>query len=308
MERLARVASLWNWLPAFRAVAETEHLMRAAKLMRVSPSALSRSIHLLEDAVGEPLFVRQGRGLKLTAAGEALLDSVREGMRRVDNAMAPVDGSAPRGPLRIAACCPAAEMMLGRVLAQVRSRAPELVPHVCGPGARDEISMLLSGCLDLAIVSDPRVRAPLVAERLGDLENDVYCAATHPLARSAAGIDEILAHPFAVPRWGTSEVPSDGWPAELRRTAGAFVCDVRYAIDMLATGTLLAVLPVAIAPPHLVRLHTRAVPTTPIYAIRRASCPTTGPTAMVLDAWRDELERDRSPTLSVRLMQPQATV
>ncbi len=58
MERLRRVASFWNWLPAFRAVAETEHLPTAAEALFVSPSALSRAIRLLEKDVGQPLFRR----------------------------------------------------------------------------------------------------------------------------------------------------------------------------------------------------------------------------------------------------------
>src|SRR5687767_10980873 len=87
MHRFRRVAALWNWLPAFRAVAETQHLRRAGDLLCVSPSALSRSIHLLEDAIGGPLFVRAGRNLRLTALGDELLLVVRDSMRRLDDAL-----------------------------------------------------------------------------------------------------------------------------------------------------------------------------------------------------------------------------
>ena len=43
-----RVSRIWNWLPVFRAVAETEHLPTASELLYVTPSALSRTIRLLE--------------------------------------------------------------------------------------------------------------------------------------------------------------------------------------------------------------------------------------------------------------------
>lgn len=42
MERLRRVANLWNWLPPFRVVAEYQSIQRAAVVLNVSASALSR--------------------------------------------------------------------------------------------------------------------------------------------------------------------------------------------------------------------------------------------------------------------------
>ena len=87
MERLRRVNRLWNWLPAFRAVAETEHLPSASALLGVSPSALSRTIKLVEEDVGRPLFDREGRQLRLNANGHAFLRSVRDAMRRVHDGL-----------------------------------------------------------------------------------------------------------------------------------------------------------------------------------------------------------------------------
>ena len=79
-----RCSAFWNYLPAFIAVAEMEHLRAAAQAIRVSPSALSRSIGILEYRLGYPLFERSNRGLRLTAEGAHLLSVVREGMRLVD--------------------------------------------------------------------------------------------------------------------------------------------------------------------------------------------------------------------------------
>ncbi len=84
---MKRVASLWNWLPAFRAVAETEHLPRAAALLGTSPPALSRTLKLLEKAVGAPLFHRTGTRLVLNDQGRRLLAHVREAMRIVDEGL-----------------------------------------------------------------------------------------------------------------------------------------------------------------------------------------------------------------------------
>ena len=67
MMRFRRVSQLWNWLPGFRGVAEHASIHKAAQALGTSPSALSRTVKLLESAVGGALFVRQGSGLALTA-------------------------------------------------------------------------------------------------------------------------------------------------------------------------------------------------------------------------------------------------
>ena len=56
MEHLRRLYRVWNWLPAFRAVAETEHLPTASEMLGLTPSALSRAIKQLEDELVELLL------------------------------------------------------------------------------------------------------------------------------------------------------------------------------------------------------------------------------------------------------------
>ena len=60
-------------LHAFWAVAKEGHLTRAGRRLHVSPSALSTQIRQLEEALGQPLFERQARALKLTEAGRLAL-------------------------------------------------------------------------------------------------------------------------------------------------------------------------------------------------------------------------------------------
>jgi len=70
-------------LQYFVAVAEEQHVTRAAERLRVSQPPLSRQIQALEDELGQPLFERHGRGIVLTAFGRyfaaratAILDHV----------------------------------------------------------------------------------------------------------------------------------------------------------------------------------------------------------------------------------------
>lgn len=63
----------YHHLHAFWAVAKETHLTRAAERLHVAPSALSTQIRQLEEALGQPLFERQARALKLTEAGRVAL-------------------------------------------------------------------------------------------------------------------------------------------------------------------------------------------------------------------------------------------
>src|SRR5690554_4873240 len=78
------LATIWNWLPAFRAVAESEHLPTAAARLHVSAPALSRTVRLLEEHLEVELFNRVGRRLVLNSAGEQLLSAVQEAMGGLD--------------------------------------------------------------------------------------------------------------------------------------------------------------------------------------------------------------------------------
>jgi LysR family transcriptional activator of nhaA len=64
----------YHHLRYFWAIANEGGLTRAAKLLNVSPSSLSVQLKSLEQQLGQPLFERDGRALRLTEAGRVALD------------------------------------------------------------------------------------------------------------------------------------------------------------------------------------------------------------------------------------------
>lgn len=68
-DRLALVRLNFHHLQYFWAVARDGNLTRAARALRIAPSALSSQIRALEEQLGRPLFARVGRRLELTEAG-----------------------------------------------------------------------------------------------------------------------------------------------------------------------------------------------------------------------------------------------
>lgn len=86
----------------FVAVADELHFGRAAERLHISGPALSQQIMALERAVGAQLFVRDRRGVQLTAAGRSLLDDARQLLGLADAARRRLQDAAALGtPVRL---------------------------------------------------------------------------------------------------------------------------------------------------------------------------------------------------------------
>src|SRR6266851_7538982 len=71
---------LWQ-LEVFRAVAEEKSFSRAGQRLGRTQPAISSTIKLLEGELGEPLFDRMGRSIRLTGAGELLSEYAKRLLR-----------------------------------------------------------------------------------------------------------------------------------------------------------------------------------------------------------------------------------
>src|SRR5918995_7462363 len=100
---------LFRQLECFLAVARLGNLSRAAEEMYLTQPTLTARLKALEEELGDPLFVRTSRGMRLTEAGREFLDyaerivgGVEEGKRRVEGGRGGSggrarDGGSPRG-------------------------------------------------------------------------------------------------------------------------------------------------------------------------------------------------------------------
>lgn len=70
----------------FVAVAEEEHVGRAAARLRIAQPPLSRQIRNLEDELGTPLFERTPKGMRLLPEGETFLEHARAILAAVERA------------------------------------------------------------------------------------------------------------------------------------------------------------------------------------------------------------------------------
>jgi DNA-binding transcriptional LysR family regulator len=238
VKQVRRLNQLWNWLPAFRAVGETQHLPSASQELHVSPSALSRAIKLLEDELGTELFKRSTRGLELTDEGRRFLESVRQAMQALDDGAAALESGNFTRRLTVSTSTPfARELILPALRHLDRLQLEVRVESVDLSRVADR---LLDGSVDLALLSEPPRVDGLVAEPLLRIQQGVYCGQSHPLfGQPTITMDALLAYPFVAP----PAPVSDGWPAEVPRKVRLYISQLALGIDACIEGSVLAVLP-----------------------------------------------------------------
>ncbi|MEM9692438.1 MAG: LysR family transcriptional regulator, partial [Myxococcota bacterium] len=146
-----RIGQVWAWLPAFRAVAETQHLPTAAREFHLSVSALSRAVKSLEEQLERPLFIREGRSLTLSPAGRVLLGAVRDAMRRIDEGLTSIDGNAMKGAFIVASRGPYGSIFILPALDRLAEPYPDLIPCFESLPTDLVVPRLLEGSVDLVV-------------------------------------------------------------------------------------------------------------------------------------------------------------
>ena len=163
----------FNQLRTFVAVAETGAVRAAAALLVVTPSAVSSALAVLQEEVGTPLVVREGRGLALTEAGVVYADYARRILGLLDEARGAAAGELDpeHGELRLGAVTTAGEQIVPPLVARFRTRYPG-VGLTLEVGNRERVRALLdSHEADIALGGRPS----------GDRELDVHAVRRNDL-------------------------------------------------------------------------------------------------------------------------------
>ena len=133
-----------NQLRTFLAVAETGSVRAAAQDLVVTQAAVSASLAALQKSLGVALLEPDGRGLRLTPAGQAYAGYARRGLGLLEEAGRAAEAATDPegGELRVAAVTTAAEQVLPGLLSSFRTRYPRLGIRL-EAGNRDRVRGLL---------------------------------------------------------------------------------------------------------------------------------------------------------------------
>jgi len=182
-------------LEYFLAVAELGSFTRAAASLSIAQPSLSQAIAALERDLGSELFERHGRGVRLTSAGDALLEPARRTLRAFRLARGAVRSvsDAGFGRLSIMTNTLWAIEPLARIIGEFRRVHPGVQVAVLDPSSRsDVLDSLRRGEVDLGLV-DGEAPAGIVAS-LWLAEHDLV-AVIPPwtwLTGTAVTVEELL--------------------------------------------------------------------------------------------------------------------
>lgn len=193
-------------LAIFVAVAEREHLTKAAAAINLTPSAVSASIRALEQHYGVELFHRIGRRIELTTAGSVFLEEARKLLARsrsVELVLSEL-GGLQRGSLNVFASQTIASYWLPPRLMDFHSKFPGIALQLTIGNTRTVADAVISGEADIGFVEGELDEPSLAASIVAHDELVVVVGPSHPWAgKKALDVDDIRSG-----RWVMREVGS----------------------------------------------------------------------------------------------------
>jgi len=257
-----------NQLRCFVAAAEELHFGRAAQRLDMLPSALGRTIRLLEDDLGTRLMTRTTRSVTLTDDGAVLLKEARNLLAQADGVAARIRSRGRReaATIRVGAIDSAAAGLLPILLHDFRRRRPDVTVKLTEEKTIRLLPRLLSGRLDLALVRPPE-KPDRRLEFLFLLHETpvVAVADRHPLAlRKRVSIADIADQPLILPE-RRSRPHSHDLTMKLFAQAGLQARVVQLADEKQTIVNLVAAgIGVAIVPRWTSRMAVRGVRYVPL--------------------------------------------
>lgn len=186
------------------ATVDTGTMTAAARQLHVAQPALSRAVHAFEDELGVSLFERDGRRLRLTAAGADVVAAARRVLDDVDELVATATGHRRVGEHLEVATTPTLETLLARhLLPAFYEVRPDVSVRVHRATGREEVhGMVLAGDAGLGL-SDLPVTDGLELVVLGRLEIVVLSSADSTLPASI-GLSDLDGMRLILPSPGTT--------------------------------------------------------------------------------------------------------
>lgn len=301
-----------NALRAFEAVARRQSVTAAAAELHVTHGAISRQLRLLEEALGRPLFTRQGRGLQLTAAGTQLHEGTSAAFGQLrDSWFGLRRGSAAPFVLGCTGSM-LARWVIPR-LDRLARDLPDLPLHL---SAREDLLTPTLGELDGALL----LAAPpwpanwqvteLAAERIGPVVSPRYAGWARLAGKPArALLEEAVLHTASRPQAWHDWASAAGLPTAPVPGGQGFP-HLYYLLEAALAGLGVAIAPAPLVADDLAAgrlLAPWGFEPTPARWIFATPSRGTDPRMPALAAWlRNELAQDDPPSPSLRAGKPGA--
>ncbi|MBI4455987.1 MAG: LysR family transcriptional regulator [Acidobacteria bacterium] len=172
-------------LEVLKAIAETGSFTGAGDKLHVSQSAVSRQVLLLEEELQEPIFLRVGRRIRITTAGEALLQLSNRVFQDLKETVAVISDSKESlsGTLRLVGGMTVCLYVFPVLLKEFRRIHPNVEINVTAGVSEKFIGDLRSGSADLGLLTLPIGQPDFVTLPVLKEELLLVTAPNHALSR-----------------------------------------------------------------------------------------------------------------------------
>lgn len=256
-----------NLLVALESLLEEASVGRAADRVALSQPAMSHALKRLRILLGDPLLVRVGSRMQLTARGQALRHPLKDALSRVRDLLANEEFDPARSTrtFRLFASDYATGLLLPALRKLLQRHAPGVSIRVQSGGADRLDPAELARDVDAAIACDPHCFKGYYQQRLFTDRDACAIRTGHPLTSRLGGLEDFLhAKHVAVVGREFTEDPVDTWLREEGRQRNVALSVPHYlqALHVVAQSDLIAVIPERLirACAGLLHLNVLAVP------------------------------------------------
>ena len=168
-----------HWLPslnalrAFEAVSRHLNYRKAAEELCVSSGAVKQLVNKLEEAIGEPLLEKQGRGMVLTKTGAAGRDGLTVAFRQIVDTVERMRGMSADARLIVSTTPSFAASWLVPRLEDFKAKNPGVEVLI---DSKPQIVDLHAGAADVAIRFGVKDHGDLIVHRVFDEELCAFCS------------------------------------------------------------------------------------------------------------------------------------
>jgi DNA-binding transcriptional LysR family regulator len=254
-----------NLLVALEALLEEASVGRAADRVALSQPAMSHALKRLRILLGDPLLVRVGPRMQLTARGEALRHSVKDVLSRVRDLLVTekFDPARSTRTFHLFVSDYAGDLLLPLVRKQLQHEAPGISIRVQPEGRIRVDSFELAHSVDLAITCAPNSFKGFYQQRLFTDRDACAVRRGNPIAnRIVSQADFLKMKHVAVVGREFTEDPVDTWLREegCQRDLALTVPHYLQALHVVAQSDLIAVIPERLIRAYSAVLHLDVLP------------------------------------------------
>ena len=238
-----------NLLVALESLLDEASVGRAADRVSLSQPAMSHALKRLRALLGDPLLVRVGARMHLTARGEALRYPVKDALSRVRDLLVndTFEAAGSTRVFRLFIADNASDLLLPPLLERLRKDAPGValrVQSAVGGGTLDPFE--LTRVVDVAVACVPNLFKGFYRQHLFTDRDACAVRRGHPITRQTVRVEDFLkAKHVAVVGREFGEDPVDTWLGQegYQRNVALSVPHYLQALHVVERSDLIAVIP-----------------------------------------------------------------